>query len=90
MARAEPIVGRALFFDLSQIAFVGLTIAAVVILFGAIEQGLVSHPDMRVVGNGSNDQLLRWYQDRTEPLLPRPGLCLRRSWSIAARCWPGR
>ena len=68
----NPVVGRALLFDLSQIAFVGLTIAAVAILFGAIEQGLVSHPDMRVVGNGSNDQMLRWYQDRTLPLLPRP------------------
>ena len=42
------------------------------ILFSAIEQGLVSHPDMRVVGNGSHDQLLRWYQDRSGPSLPRP------------------
>ncbi len=71
-ARNPIVAGRAILFDLSQIAFVGLTIAAVAILFGAIEQGLVSHPDMRVVGNGSHDQLLRWYQDRTEPLLPRP------------------
>ena len=68
----HPIAGRAVLYDLSQIVFVGLTVAAVAILFGAIEQGLVSHPDMRVVGNGSNDQLLRWYQDRTGPLLPRP------------------
>jgi hypothetical protein len=71
-ARNPIAAGRPILFDLSQIAFVGLTIAAVAILFGAIEQGLVSHPDMRVVGNGSRDQLLRWYQDRTEPLLPRP------------------
>jgi hypothetical protein len=49
-----------------------LTLASVAILFSAIEQGLVSHPDMRVVGNGSHDQLLRWYQDRTAPLLSRP------------------
>jgi len=68
----NPVVGRAILYDLSQIAFVVLTVATVGILFGAIKQGLVSHPDMRVVGNGSQDQMLRWYQDRTGPLLPRP------------------
>lgn len=68
----HPIAGRAALYDLSQLAFVGLAVASVAILFGAIEQGLVSHPDMRVVGNGSNDQLLRWYRDRSGKLLPRP------------------
>jgi len=68
----NPLVGRAIVYDLSQIALVGFTLASVAILFGAIEQGLVSHPDMRVVGNGSYDRLLKWYQDRTGPLLPRP------------------
>jgi hypothetical protein len=68
----NPIVGRPLLYDLTQIAFIGFTLVAVGILFSAIEQGLVSHPDMRVVGNGSQDQLLRWYQDRSGPSLPRP------------------
>jgi hypothetical protein len=68
----HPIAGPPILYDLSQLAFVGLAVTSVAILFGAIEQGLVSHPDMRVVGNGSSDGLLRWYQDRSGPGLPRP------------------
>jgi hypothetical protein len=35
-----------------------------VLLYGAIQQGLLFRPDMQVSGNGSTDTLLRWYADR--------------------------
>ncbi|HXU63219.1 MAG TPA: hypothetical protein VN962_16055 [Polyangia bacterium] len=67
----HPVGGRRL-YDLSQLAMAMVAVASVAILFAAIEQGLVSQPDMRVVGNGSTSALLRWYQDGAAPLLPRP------------------
>ncbi len=68
----HPIAGRPLVYDLTQLAIAGLAMASVSILFSAIEQGLVSQPDMRVVGNGSTSAMLRWYQDRAGAILPRP------------------
>jgi len=70
----HPIAGRALLYDASQLAIAVLAMASVTILFKAIEEGLVSLPDMRVVGNGSSSALLAWYQDRAGALLPRPWL----------------
>jgi hypothetical protein len=68
----HPLAGRPLLYDASQLAIALLAVASVTVLFGAIEQGLVSLPDMRVVGNDSSSALLRWYQDRAGQLLPRP------------------
>ncbi len=68
----HPIIARPWVYDLSQLAIALLAVASVTVLFGAIEQGLVSLPDMRVVGNDSSSALLRWYQDRSGQLLPRP------------------
>jgi len=70
----HPIADRPLLYDFTQLLILGLAVASVSILFGAIEQGLVSQPDMRVVGNGSTSALLRWYQDRAGAILPRPWL----------------
>ncbi len=58
-------------FNLIQIAIVALTLAGVGSLVFAISQGLLGHPDMNIVGNGSNHALLRWYQDVSDPMLPR-------------------
>jgi hypothetical protein len=41
-----------------------LGVASAVLLYGAIQQGLLFRPDMQVSGNGSTDTLLRWYADR--------------------------
>jgi hypothetical protein len=58
-------------FNLMQIAIALLTIAGVGSLVFAISQGLLGHPDMNIAGNGSNHALLRWYQDVSDPTLPR-------------------
>jgi hypothetical protein len=63
---------RAWLFDLGQVALAGLVIASLVVLVFVVEQGLLQHPDMRVMGNGSSSSLLAWYQDRVGPALPRP------------------
>jgi hypothetical protein len=59
-------------FDLMQVALAALTLAAFAALFLAIRAGLLGQPDMQIAGNGSHAGLLRWYQDRSDPLLPRP------------------
>ncbi len=65
LAGAKPAL-----FNMVQIFLVLLTLAALGCLFFAIQQGLLGHPDMQIGGNGSAHHTLRWYQDRTEALLP--------------------
>jgi hypothetical protein len=59
-------------YDLRQLFLVFYTVAALIILFIAIYQGLLGMPEMQIAGNGSNAEFLRWFQDRSGPLLPRP------------------
>jgi hypothetical protein len=59
-------------FDLRQILLVFYTLAALIVLFVSIHQGLLGLPDMQIAGNGSDSLLLRWFQDRSPPELPRP------------------
>jgi hypothetical protein len=49
-----------------------LTTIALSSLFFAIEQGLLGQPDMQIVGNGSYQQYLHWYQDHNGEILPQP------------------
>jgi hypothetical protein len=37
----------------------------------ALQQGLLGLPEMQIAGNGSTSTILRWYQDRSGPLLPQ-------------------
>jgi hypothetical protein len=60
------------FFDARQLALAGWTIVAVVVLFVAVREGLLSAPDMRVAGNDSQATLLRWFSDRAGEALPAP------------------
>jgi hypothetical protein len=59
-------------FNVMQILLVGASVVALLILFYAIQQGLLGQPEMQVAGNGSYRGLLRWYQDRAGSLLPQP------------------
>jgi hypothetical protein len=68
----HPISGKPALYDASQLLLAFLAVASVTVLFNAIEQGLVSTPDMRVAGYGSTGAVLRWYQDRAAQTLPRP------------------
>ena len=58
-------------FNLIQFALAGLTLLAGASLFMAISQGLIGHPDMNIIGNGSSASTFRWYQDISDPMLPR-------------------
>ena len=57
-------------FNLVQTGLVFLTLAALGSLVFAISNGSLGHPDMNIMGNGSNSSLLRWYQDVSGPILP--------------------
>ena len=67
-------------YNLTQAALVALTLAALVGLVGAVSQGLLGLPAMQILGNGSGDGLLNWYQDRTAGPLPPV-------WVIAVPMW---
>lgn len=58
-------------FNLIQGGIGILTVLALGSLLYAISHGLLGHPDMNIVGNGSSSNLLRWYQDVSAPTLPR-------------------
>jgi len=64
-------------FDLLQIVLVLLTLAALVALLYAINQGLLGPPTMQIAGNGSSAYQLQWYQDRSPAQLPQ-------AWVISA------
>jgi hypothetical protein len=58
-------------FNFTQIGLGVLTLGALLILFHAVQQGLLGLPDMQVTGNGSNAYQLNWYQDRSAAELPQ-------------------
>lgn len=51
-------------FNSQQIILFLATLAALAVLFMALQVGLLGSPDMLVTGNGSYDRTLIWYQDR--------------------------
>jgi hypothetical protein len=63
---------RGWLYNLAQLAFALWTAAAVAVLFAAIKQGLLGHPDMVIKGNGSYPGMLKWFADRSPGVLPQP------------------
>jgi hypothetical protein len=59
-------------FNCLQIALVLITVFSSGAIIYAVQHGLLGHPDMQIVGNGSNSYLLRWYQDHIAATLPQP------------------
>ncbi|HEY2740088.1 MAG TPA: hypothetical protein VGK45_16890, partial [Thermoanaerobaculia bacterium] len=57
-------------FDLGQIFLAVWTLVALIILFWAIQQGLLGTPEMQILGNGSSASQLHWYTDRAGETLP--------------------
>ena len=82
-ARAPADLPRAR-FDLMQVGLVLLTLTALGLLFDAVRNGLLGLPEMQVEGNGSNGYLLRWYQDRSGPELPRASVLSAPLWLYRA------
>jgi hypothetical protein len=58
-------------FNWTQIGLALLSLLALWMLFAAVQRGLLGYPQMQVAGNGSSAYDLKWYQDRTGPLLPQ-------------------
>jgi hypothetical protein len=56
-------IERAWLHNLVLIGLAAWTVAAVVVLFMAVKQGLLASPDMGIAGNDSHDGQLRWYSD---------------------------
>jgi len=67
--KSTPELSRG-FFNLRQLGLVALTFIALAVLAGAITSGLLSTPEMEVVGNGSWASSLNWYEDRVPGALP--------------------
>lgn len=63
---------RAWAYNFTQLTFVLWTGIAAVLVFAAIRAGLLESPDMQVMGNGSDETLLRWYSDQALATLPQP------------------
>lgn len=52
-------------FNVIQALLALWTLAALLVLFASVQQGLLGQPEMQVLGNQSTAQQLQWYQDRT-------------------------
>ena len=72
--------GSAPGFNALQALLAALTLAALGALVLAIRMGLLGTPEMQIAGNGSEYGVLRWYQDRSAALLPRP-------WALSVSLW---
>jgi hypothetical protein len=61
-------------FNVRQVAIAVMSAVSLVMLLAAVEQGLLGHPDMQVSGNGSTVTTLRWFADRSDPVLAGPSI----------------
>jgi len=59
-------------YNALQVFLIGLTAVALGILLTAVGEGLLGSPEMFITGNGSARTALRWFQARSDNLLPRP------------------
>ena len=57
-------------FNTVQVGLALLTVVALLVLFYAVQQGLLGRPDMQIAGNGSTAYVLNWYQDQVQETLP--------------------
>ncbi|MGR8932824.1 MAG: hypothetical protein ACU837_00370 [Gammaproteobacteria bacterium] len=66
---ARPLTGVKT-FNAVQIGLGLLSLLALLLLFFAVQQGLLGRPDMQIGGNHSSAYQLNWYQDRSTVQLP--------------------
>jgi len=57
-------------FNTVQVGLGFLTLVAIASIVGSLPQGLLGSPDMHVVGNGSYNNVLNWFADRSDSVLP--------------------
>lgn len=68
--KLNPETGKST-FNLVQTGLAALTLLALMALAWAISRGLLGHPDMNIIGNGSTSHSLRWYQDASGNSMPQ-------------------
>lgn len=68
--RAERPSPAAKAFNAVQVGLGLLSTLSLILLFLAVQQGLLGTPDMQIGGNQSTAYQLNWYQDRSAALLP--------------------
>jgi hypothetical protein len=80
---------RAIAFDALQVGLVIWAIVTAVLLYQAIETGLLFRPDMQVAGNQSSNTELRWYVDRVAEATPAAGVLSLPLWvyRVAMLVW---
>lgn len=57
-------------FNTIQVVIGGLTVIALVSVVSALPQGLLGTPDMHVAGHNSYDNVLSWFADSSDSVLP--------------------
>jgi|GEM_PF-1028759 len=57
-------------FNVAQILLAIFSVLTIISLLVAIPMGLLSRPDMGIMGNGSNGYLLQWYLDKSSGAIP--------------------
>jgi hypothetical protein len=87
--RARGLRVGATWFNLLQVGLALLTLAALLVLIGAVPNGLLGLPDMHVAGNGSTAWQLRWFADRSTGPLPAAGVVSLPLWvyKLAMLAW---
>ncbi len=64
-------------FNLAQVAIAGATIVALLAIVVSLPAGLLGTPDMHVTGNNSFGNMLNWFADSSESVLPTA-----QAWSV--------
>jgi len=59
-------------FQLLQLVLAGSTVVVLGILIAAVREGLLGDPEMFILGNGSSQTRLQWFQPRSGTELPQP------------------
>ena len=59
-----------LIFNSAQLAIVALTVVSMIVLIVVVSKGLLGSPDMFIMGNGSTQTYLQWFEGRIDRSLP--------------------
>ncbi|MCA9221698.1 MAG: hypothetical protein KDA71_15305, partial [Planctomycetales bacterium] len=72
--KTDPNNSRAWLFNLRQVGLALLTLIALCVLVVVVGAGLLGNPEMFIVGNGSSQTYLQWFQPRAATTLPEPAI----------------
>ncbi|WP_300667403.1 hypothetical protein [Desulfoluna sp.] len=73
---------KRLAFNVVQVVLVGWGVGVAMVLFEAVQGGLLGVPDMQIAGNGSTATLLHWTVDRVAGAFPEPAVWCLPVWTF--------